>query len=145
MIVLFIVNSSLFLTGTCIQGSPQKMQSSPFPILFQNSLSNIKNDFMVEENSIIEKICSSIDQIVSSMSKLWGKVWHLYHFIPTQSKTYSEDWFWVSHRQQPEPHAKNISFTCLVSMQACSGNLHCVGVKWWRGHSSSHFQCFKLF
>ena len=59
------------------------MQSFPFPI-FLNRLNNIENDFMVEENGIFKD--NLFNQIWSSMSKLCGKVWHLYHF--TSAVTY---------------------------------------------------------
>ena len=55
---------------------------------------------MVKKNAILEINCYSFNQIRSSMSKLWGKVWHLYHFTPTQCKTYGEDWFWVSSQSR---------------------------------------------
>ena len=64
-----------------ITGRPQKIQSF---IIF--SKSNIINDFMVEENDMLEITCCSFKQIRSSMTNLWGKVWPLYHFTPTQGK-----------------------------------------------------------
>ena len=79
-----------------LQGVPKKCNPPFFPLFLQTSLSNIKNDFMVKKNDMLEINYYSFNQIRSSMSKLWGKVWHLYHFTPTQCKTYGEDWFWVS-------------------------------------------------
>ena len=84
----------------CVQNiyraSPKKCNPTPFPLFLQTSLSNIKNDFMVKKNDILEINYYSFNQIWSSMSKLWGKIWHLYHFTPMQCKTYGENWFWVS-------------------------------------------------
>ena len=50
----YIIILYFLMDANVLQGVPEKMQSSPFfPIFFQNSLSNIKNDFMVEENDIL--------------------------------------------------------------------------------------------
>ena len=58
-----------------VQGVPEEI-----PIFFQNSLRNIKNGFMVELKDILEMTCSNFKLNRSSTSKLWVKVWLLYHF-----------------------------------------------------------------
>ena len=95
-------------TAVCLlyRVSPQKCNPPLLPLFLQNSLCYINDDFMVKENEILENNYHSFNLIRSSMSKLWGKVWHLYHFTPTQCKTYGEDWFWLSFSQLLEPHAK---------------------------------------
>ena len=98
------------------RASPKICNPPLFPLLLQTSLSNIKNDFMVKKNDILEINCYSFNQIRSSMSKLWGNVWHLYHFTPTQCKTYGEDWFWVSSQSRMLNIAA--SFACSVCSHA---------------------------
>ena len=94
------VLSSLHMHLITYTGRPKKMQSSLFPLFLQTSISNIKSDFMVKMNDILEINCYSFNQIRSSMSKLRGKVWHLYHSTPTQYQTYGENWFWVSSQSR---------------------------------------------
>ena len=53
-----------------IQGVPKKCNPPVFPIFFQNSLSYIKNDSMVEETNILEITYPSFKQIRSSKTKL---------------------------------------------------------------------------
>ena len=109
-----------------------------FPIFSQNSSSNNENDFVVEEDAILYMTYSSISQIRSSISKLWGKVWHLYHFTPTQCKTNGETSF--------ECHFANSHSRMLTKQQS---HLHghyaglywkcnCVKLKWYRGQTLPH-------
>ena len=52
------------------RASPKKCNPPLFPLFLQTSLSNIKNDFMVKKNDILEINCNSFNEILSSMSKL---------------------------------------------------------------------------
>ena len=56
------------------------------PISFQHSFKNVKNNFMVERKYILEIRGCSFKQIWLSMTRLWGKVWPLFHFTPIQCK-----------------------------------------------------------
>ena len=67
--------------------SSEIKRNPPLQQLFlQNISCNIKKVFMVGENDILEITYCSFKQIGSSMTKLWGKVWPLYHFTQTQGK-----------------------------------------------------------
>ena len=95
-----LVLTNCAITHHNYTGCPKKCNPPLFPLFLQTCLRNIKNDCMVKENDILEINCCSFQQIRSSMSKLYGKVWHLYHFTPKQCKTYSEEWFWVSSQSR---------------------------------------------
>ena len=52
------------------RASLEKCNPPLFPLFLQTSLSNIKNDFMVKKNDILEINCYSFNHYRSSMSKL---------------------------------------------------------------------------
>ena len=104
----------------------------------QNCFKTSKNVFMIEEDALEIFYCS-FKQIRSSMTKLWGKDWPLYHFTPTKCR-------FPMHACILTKQVRLLFLACgsdcwLVTLKNSLHHisvLHCVGVKWYRCQTLPH-------